>query len=392
MRGSIIKRSKTSWALVFRDANNKQKWVKFTPPRDLSTRDAYKVAEAELAKLLHQVNSGTYVDPSKTTLVEYLRSWHKVNVVPHRRPETARIYASMIENQVAKAPIGAMPLQKVRTSDLERLYATVTLAPRSVTVLHAVLARALKIAVRDKLIIANPATAVEDRPRPSKDKGQNARQHCWCADEARTFLTAAKQAGPQASAFFALAVDTGARKSELLGLTWADVDLSAGSVTIARQLEPRSTKTPTWGPTKTDRSRVVTLGSETITRLRAHKKGQRELLMKNRTTYKDHGLVFAKEQRDLQTPTAALGQPCPSLAAGQFRQITKIAGVKPMKFHGLRHSAATLLLSSGVPVQVVAQRLGHAQTSMTLDVYAHALPDMQRDAAEKLSVLLSPGR
>jgi hypothetical protein len=137
MRGSVIKRSKTSWSLVFRDANGKQKWVKFTPPRGQSTREAQKAAEAELAKPLHQVNSGGYVDASKTTLVEYLRDWHQKSVAPHRRPETARIYPSMIDRHVAKAPIAAVPLQKLRASDLEAFYATVKLAPSSVTVLPA---------------------------------------------------------------------------------------------------------------------------------------------------------------------------------------------------------------------------------------------------------------
>jgi integrase len=150
--------------------------------------------------------------------------------------------------------------------------------------------------------------------------------------------------------------------------------------------------TPRWGPPKTDRARVVTLSSDTIARLRKHKRNQREVMMANRTAYRDFGLVFAKEHEHIQKPAAALGQPCPSLPDRQFQQVAKGAGVKRIKFHGLRHSAATLLLGVGVPVQVVAERLGHAQTSMTLDVYTHALPDMQRDAAEKLGALLTSAR
>ena len=102
MRGSIVKRSKTSWALVVdqgRDATGKrrQKWVTFLVPRNVSQREAHKQADAKLAELLHQIDKGTFVDATKTTLVEYLRDWHKTNVVPHRRPETARIYLSIIE-------------------------------------------------------------------------------------------------------------------------------------------------------------------------------------------------------------------------------------------------------------------------------------------------------
>jgi integrase len=282
-----------------------------------------------------------------------------------------------------------MPLQKVRASDLERLYASVKLAPRSVTVLHAVIGRALKIAVRDRLLVANPALSVEDRPRPRKDLNQAARAHCWSADEARRVLTAAVDAGPRVSAFLAVLLDTGCRKSEALGLTWSHVDVDAGTITIAQQLEPRSGERPKFGPTKTGTSRTLTLGVETLSKRRTHRKHQRELMMANRTTYEDHNLVFATEPEDLQTPTAVLGQPCPALPERHFRRVVKAAGVRFIKVHGTWHTVATLLLSAGVPVQVVAQRLGHAQVTQTLEVYAHALPDMQREAAAKLGALLA---
>jgi integrase len=395
MRGSIVRRSKASWALVVdlgRDATGrrKQKWQKFVPPRNLSLRDAMKAAESALAKLIHELDSGSYIDASKTTLIEYLRNWHATAVVPHRRPETARIYKSLIEKHVAPSPIATMPLQKVRATDLEALYATLRLAPSTINVLHAAIGRAFKVAVRDRLLLANPATGAEDRPRPSRDHGQGAREHCWTADEARTFLTAATSAGAQAAAFYTLAIDTGARKSELLGLTWADLDLTRETVTIARQLEPTGI-TPTWAPTKTGKARTVTLGAETVVRLKAHRKHQRELLMANRNVYTDFGLVFARQHPDLHTSRAALGQPLTALAESRFRALVKAADVPAIKFHGLRHTAATLLLGAGVPVQVVAQRLGHAQISMTLEVYAHALPDAQRDAATRMSALLALG-
>lgn len=398
MRGSIIKRSRWSWSLVVdhgRDATTgrrKQKWVRFEVPRDVSAREAHKQAEAKLAELLHQMDKGTYIAAKKTTLIDFLRDWHGKAVVPLKRPETARIYSTMIEGHVAKASIATTLLQKVRPLDLEAFYAAVDLAPSSVDVLHAVIHRALRMAVRDGLIVANPASAVEHRPRASKDAGRGARRHCWSADEARKFLAAAEQVGPQAFAFFALALDTGARKSELLGLTWSDVDLEAGTVTISRQLDRWSTTTATWGPPKTDRTRVVTLGADALARLRKHRAQQRITRMANRTSYRDFGLVFAKEAADLQKPSAELGQPCPALADRYFRQITTAAGVTAMKFHGLRHTCATLLLNAGVPIQVVAQRLGHSEITMTLEVYAHALPDQQREAAAKLNAVLASGR
>jgi integrase len=299
------------------------------------------------------------------------------------------VYKAMIETHIANAPIATIPIQRVRTSHLEQLYATVKLAPGTITVLHAILGRALKIAVRDKLIASNPASAVEDRPRASKDHSAGARLHCWTADEARAVLVAAKKAGPQVSAFMAILLDTGCRKSEALGLTWADVDLEAGTLTIARQLEAKAVAEPVWGPTKTSAVRVVTLGPETIARLKTHRASQATLKMANRTSYQDHGLVFAKEAADLMTPSSALGHVCRALVRRQFDQVVKAADVRPIKVHGTRHTVATLLLGESVPVQVVAQRLGHADVSETLNTYAHALPSAQRDAAAKLGALLA---
>lgn len=392
MRGSIIRRGPKRFALVF-DAGHaldpktgqlkrRQKWVTF--------RGTLKQAEAKLAGLVDAAGNGNFIEPSKLTLVAYLRDWHGKAVVPYRRPETARIYQSMIETHVAPSAIAHVPLQKLRTTDLEAFYAGVKLKASSCGVLHAVLHRALKTAVRDRLITANPASAVEHRPRASKDHSESARQHCWTASEAKTFIKAAEQHGPQAAAFYRLAIDCGARKSELLGLTWADLDLDAGgTVRIARQLDAVGPP-PVWGVTKTGRARTVTLGAETISRLKAHKRSQAAVKLANgRQHYADHDLIFAQEAAHQTTPNAKLGEPVLALSESTFRRITKAAGVRPIKFHGLRHTSATLLLGASVPVHVVAQRLGHAQVSMTLEVYAHALPDQQQAAAIAANGLLT---
>jgi integrase len=113
--------------------------------------------------------------------------------------------------------------------------------------------------------------------------------------------------------------------------------------------------------------------------------------MANRTTYHDHGLVFAKEWSDLRgRGENVLGHPLQANNFGQreFKTLITAAGVKPIKFHGLRHTCATVLLASGEAVPVAAQRLGHAQASMTLDVYAHATEDLQQAAAVKIGALL----
>jgi integrase len=147
---------------------------------------------------------------------------------------------------------------------------------------------------------------------------------------------------------------------------------------------------PVFGPTKTGRPRTIALAPETVALLRAHKAHQAEVKMANRTTYQDHGLVFAKEYGDVRTHAACLGHPLQINNLGQrdYLTVIKAAGVRWIKFHGLRHTCATLLLQAGVPVKVVSERLGHTKVSMTLDTYAHLLPEMQRDAAALLGGLL----
>jgi integrase len=110
--------------------------------------------------------------------------------------------------------------------------------------------------------------------------------------------------------------------------------------------------------------------------------------MSNRTSYTDHGVVFAREHRDLCDHGGDLGLPLPRLGARDFYRLVKQAGVRRITPHGLRHTMATLLLSSGKPVSVVSERLGHAKVSMTYDVYSHVIPGQQRDAAETMGALL----
>jgi integrase len=142
-----------------------------------------------------------------------------------------------------------------------------------------------------------------------------------------------------------------------------------------------------WGPTKTKRRRTVTLGAETIAQLHAHKRAQAVLKMKNRTTYKDFDLVFGKEPIDLQTPASALGQPLKTLSQARFQALVAAAGVRRIKFHGVRHTCATLSLQAGVPPHVVAARLGHSVMEL-MKTYAHAQPGLQEDAASRLGALL----
>jgi integrase len=294
------------------------------------------------------------------------------------------------------ASISSLLLQKLRPSHIEAYYADAAVSASTLTLHHAILHSALRKAVKDKLITVNPAIDLDGKPRRKRDKGDDARQHCWTAAEARAFLAVAKAAGAQPAAFYTLALDSGMRKGELCGLLWEHIDLDASKVRVVQQLLSPTVdenRQPTFGPTKTGRPRTITIGAETVALLRAHRKHQRELLMANRTTYHDCGLVFAKEWTDVRKRGEYLGQPLQMNNLGQreYAKLLKAAEVKVIKVHGLRHTCATLLLQARQPIHVVSERLGHAKVSMTMEVYAHVLPDMQQDAAAQLGALLHGG-
>src|SRR5262245_20663443 len=389
MRGSIKQRYKGSWSIILDlghepdpatgKPRRRQKWITF--------RGTKQKAETRLAELLTAANGGTFIEPSKLTLGAWLREWIE-SAKTRWRPTTVTRYAGILEQAILKAPIASLPLQKLRPTHLEAYYAAAGVSASTLTLHHAILHSALRKAVKANLIPMNPAHDL-DKPRVDRLTSDDVGRNAWTAEEARTFLVAAKAAGAQPAAFYTLALDTGARKGELCGLRWADLDLDLGSARIVQQLLVPGPK-PVFGPTKTGRPRTVSLAPETVELLKAHRSHQAEVKMANRTTYRDFGLVFAKEWADVRTASDTLGHPLQANNLGQreYASLIKVAKVRPITFHGLRHTCATLLLQAGTPVHVVSERLGHAKVSMTMEVYAHVLPDMQQQAATALGALL----
>lgn len=390
MRGTIKKRYGGSWSLILDlgyqvdpttgKTKRKQKWITF--------RGTRKQAEAALTEHVRAANRGEFVEPSKSTLGEWLIEWLKKAITPPLKSQaTFDSYKRIIETRLVPK-LGGTRLQALKPLDIEAYYAGLSsLSPSTVQIHHAILHSALQTAVRNGLVTRNVAALVSNKPR--KTAGQDVLDHVWSADEAATFLKTAKAAGSQPAAFYTLALDTGARRGELAALQWSDVDLPAGKVTIRRTLL-KGGKTPVFGPTKTGTIRTLELSAETVELLRDHKKHQAAVKMRNRQHYHDLGLVFAKEWGDLHNRADSLGLPLQVNTIGEreFGRLIKAAGVRRIKFHGLRHTVATLMLSAGVPAHVVQRRLGHAKIEMTLGIYAHALPSMQQDAASRLAKLL----
>jgi len=187
-------------------------------------------------------------------------------------------------------------------------------------------------------------------------------------DEARAFLESARQSGERFEALYVLAITTGLRRGELLGLRWDDADLELGTLRVGRALV-REGGRHTLGETKTRRGRrQINLTPRTVNALKNHRKKQLEEKMKLVGLYKDHGLIFA----------SGVGTPInpENLIKRSFKPLLEKAGLPKIRFHDLRHTCATLLLGRGVHPKLVQELLGHATIAMTLDTYSHYLPSM----------------
>jgi integrase len=365
-------------------------------------------AKRKLRDLKGKVDRGELPEPTKLTLGEWLIDWLERVVKVKWRDNTYTSYKHIIDSRIMPA-VGARPLATLDEDHLAEYYkaqadGAAGLAPATLQLHHALLSSALKAAVRKQLIAHNVAARVEHKPHAEREPDAIANAS-WTADEARAFLAEAQTAGPQAAAFYRLALDTGCRKGELFGAKWTDLDFGTGRIAIRRQLLDHGKRkrgasrgvvtAPTTGLTKTDKgksreSRVLDLSAKTIAWLRVHKQQQAELKMRNRDHYHDLGFMFAREPADLYGHPEALGLPLPpsGLADRTFKRLTKAAHLRPIPFHGLRHSMASIALALNVPMKVVQERLGHKKIAITMDLYSHVAPGMQAEAAAKLGAAL----
>jgi len=268
---------------------------------------------------------------------------------------------------------------------IERYYTdSAKLSQTTLALHHNILATALNAAVKKGLLRTSPASKVTNKPH--RHIGAETLDNVWTVEETRTFLSFVKtNCCTQDAALFALAIDSGARKAELLGLRWTDLQDTV--MRIQQQLLKGGKKLLSFGLPKRGGVRSVDLSAETVALLQVHKREQAELKMKNRLVYRDLGLVFAQRWEDGR---AHLGMPLDmGTVNAKLESACAIAGVKRITPHGLRHTSATLLLAAGVPPHVVQRRLGHKKVEMTLGIYSHVLPSMQQEAAAKLAALLT---
>ena len=381
MRGHIRKRSKGAWTIVLDvgtddKGKRKQRWI--------TVRGSKKEAEAKLAKLIRAANEGSFVEPSKITFGDWLETW-LAGASERVRARTLERYRSLVENHL-RPGLGSVLLQKLHSTAIEDFYRekrAASLSNSTLMLLHVVIHSSLAAAERKRLVTRNEATLVENRPRQRDPADTSSiRENVWMPEEARAFLPVARKAGTQLGALFALALELGVRQSEIAALRWENFNAERATVGIVHQLRRGA-----FVPLKSGRPRELDLSSPLVDALLLHRRAQAELKLRNGRAYKDRAFIFAVE---FASGPAKLGAPLvlANLAARVFPRLIENAGVKPITFHGLRHTSATLALAAGVPVKVVSERLGHSKTSIPLDLYSHVVPSLSQDAAARIGAIL----
>jgi len=366
MRGHIVKRYKGSYSIVLNLGVNpatgkrKQQWI--------SIKGTKKETEKRLSELLHQLDTGTFMKPGKTTLAEYLEKWLSDYAKPNLSPRGFERYAGIIRKHLIP-DIGSITLTQLRPEHLQKLYAAKLnsgLSARTVRYIHVVIHKALQTAIKWGLASRNVADGV-DVPRARRSEMQT-----WNEDNITLFLEAAKNTSYYA--LFYLALFTGMRRSELLGLKWNDVDLIFGEVSVTRSLHHLRDGSYIFTEPKSAKSRrTIALPPSAILTLREHHEKQKLERVMLGIPLTGDDLVFS--QLD--------GKPLrPNTVTRAWTMLAGRAGVKVIRLHDARHTHASLMLKQGIHPKIVQERLGHATIAITLDTYSHVAPGLQAAAAK----------
>lgn len=370
MKGHIRQRGKDTWAIVIylgmENGKKRQKWV--------TVHGSKKDAERELRRLLHEMDTGSFVEPSKLTVAEYLERWLNEYASAQVTPGTFDRYRGIVRNHFIPL-LGRIPLTKLKPIDIQKAYAESLergrrgggpLSPNTVGTHHLVLHSALETAVRWELIARNPADAVTP-PRKQRKEMQ-------VLDEEGVLDLLSRAKTNRYYLPFVVGVMTGLRRGEILALRWSDVDLDAGTATVVRSLTEVRGRLVFGQPKSAKGRRTVKLLPDVTSALKRHRAAQAETRLMYGPEYHDGDLIFCLPNGDPIRP---------SRLTGAFRYLVKKAGLR-LRLHDLRHTHATLLLRQGVNPKIVSERLGHATVGLTLDTYSHVLPDMQDGAVQLL--------
>lgn len=377
MRGHIERRGPRSWRLkwdIGADPGSGARQI-----RRKTVNGTKKAAEAELARILAAIETGAYVDPHRMSVGELLERWRDDVAAVEVSAKTLERYHEHVARLIEG--LGTIPLLKLRALDEQAFYRVLRatgnrrtgrgLSEQTLLHVHKVLGAALAQGVRWRLMAYNPAQDVRS-PVPR-------RLEMATLQAAEITALVATTAGTALGAAVLLLFTTGLRRGELLALRWSDLDRERGRLVVSRTLEETRAGL-TFKPPKTARStRVVPLPPSALAALSTQALQQRRQRLQAGPSWQDQGLIF---------PGAGGDPLAPSYFSKAFAAAVRRAGLRAFGAHALRHTHVTELLRAGVHPKVVSERVGHSSVSFTMQRYAHALPDMQQNAADEMERLV----
>lgn len=351
--------------------------ARFTVGRDPGTgkqiqRSVYGATQKEVRQKLAQavaaIDSGTYTVPSRLTVGQWLDIWQR-DYLGGLKPCTVQTYETAIRNHIRPA-LGAFRLTALHPHTIQGFINGLELAPSSVRLVYQVLHTALEKAVRLDYIPKNPACGCE---LPRKDQEEI---HPLDDQQLGALLEAAK--GHTLKQLITVALFTGMRQSELLGLTWDAVDLDNGVISVNKQLARREhrERSGLFASPKSGKPRTITAAPLVMRALQAQRVRQAEQQLKVGPLWSNpHGLVF----------TDAVGGFLDQRTVDyQFKRLVTAAGLEGVRFHDTRHTYAVNAIRAGDDIKTVQGNLGHATAAFTLDRYGHFTERMRQDSAARM--------
>lgn len=332
-----------------------------------------KEAMREMRKILQQVDENTYVKNTKLRYSEFLEGEWIDSKSLKLKPVTLATYRHNISKHIA-AYFKNVEIGKITAQMIEKFYAHLAhekgLSETTILDIHKIVKSSLKMAVKRKYISYNPATDVETPKVPRKE------MMVWNLAETTRFLKETESSNLYIA--YLLALTTGMRQSEILAVRFKDIDFENGTLQVRQTLSHDGKQI--YKETKTKSStRTISLTEKTIEELKAHKKKVAKEKLAAGASYQDHNLVVCTK----------LGTPInPRNLLRDFYRLMKKANVPKIKFHGLRHTVATLMLTQGVNPKIVKEILGHSDIRVTLDTYSHVLPTVHKETAKQFGNML----
>jgi integrase len=329
----------------------------------------------KLTKAMADRDDGLVFDADNLKVGEYLERWLVESVLDTVRPTTYERYEQIVRIHVRPA-LGSVKLKNLTPVHVRGLYrkkVEAGLSARTVQYIHVTLHKALKQGVQDGLIPRNATEAVK-APQVRREE-----MRPLSAEQVKVLLEVAS--GDRLEALYVLAIHTGLRQGELLGLKWEDVDLESGTLRVCRTLVTAKGGPVLTAPKTKGSRRSVKLTQGAVEALRSHLKHQLQEIDRAGSLWRENGLMFASES----------GEPLDRryLTSCRYKALLKRAELPMIRFHDLRHTCATLLLTKNVNPKIVSEMLGHASIAITLDTYSHVLPNMRDQAASAMEDALS---